>query len=256
MDNPPKIDNRRHYVIVLDTETANTLCGEDGRMDMSNVLVYDCGWCVCDTKGNVYEERSYVNRDIFCNERALMDSAYYAWKIPRYLEELESGERVMADMWEIRKAMLDDMETYGITEVVAHNARFDYNALNGTQRYVSKSKYRYWFPYGTEIWDSLKMSRDVILKMPTYRKFCEEHDLLKNGRLSATAENLYRFIIKDPDFVESHTALADVQIEREIMWYCFRQHKPMRKKLWENEREPIPAPTETQKRIMELVKGY
>ena len=52
------IDKRRHYVLVVDTETANTLTetipaeiGENGeiitperiRMDMSNVLVYDCG---------------------------------------------------------------------------------------------------------------------------------------------------------------------------------------------------------------------
>ena len=39
------IDKRRHYVLVVDTETANTLTETDEngktRMDMSNVLVYD-----------------------------------------------------------------------------------------------------------------------------------------------------------------------------------------------------------------------
>jgi hypothetical protein len=81
----------------------------------------------------------------------------------------------------------------------------------------------------------MKMARDVILKMPTYRTFCENHGLLtKNGRLSASAENLYRFIIKDPNFIESHTGLEDVQIERQILWYCLRQKKKMRKKLWED----------------------
>ena len=79
------------------------------------------------------------------------------------------------------------------------------------------------------------MASDVILKMPTYRRFCEEHCLLtKNGRLSATAENLYRFIIKDPTFVESHTGLEDVEIESQILAYCYKQHKKMRKKLYEN----------------------
>ena len=135
---------------------------------------------------------------------------------------------------EIRKAMLADMKRYHITEVVAHNARFDLNALNVIQRWTTKSKYRYWFPYGTEIWDTMKMARDVIHKMPTYRKFCEEHGFLTaNGQLSTTAENLYRFIIKDPTFKESHTGLEDVQIERVIMFYCFRQHKKMRKGLYE-----------------------
>lgn len=249
-----KIDKRKHYVLVLDTETANTI--QNGKqMDMSNVLVYDCGWSVVDTKENVYEERSFVNRDIFCYERDLMQSAYYSWKIPRYVAEIQAGKRTMADFYEIRKALLADMENYGITEVVAHNARFDYNALNCTERYVTQSKFRYFFPYGTEIWDTMKMARDVIHNMPTYRKFCEEHGLVTaTGRLSATAESLYKFITKNPDFVESHTALEDVQIEREIMWYCYKQHKPMRKKLWENEREPIPEPTEIQKQIMKIVR--
>ena len=229
-----KIDYRHHYVLVLDTETANTLVNEDGRMDMSSVLMYDCGWSVVDTKGNVYLERSYVNRDIFVYERELMQSAYYAWKIPRYVEDLRNGDRIMANTYEIRQQMLADMELYHIHEVVAHNARFDYNALNGIQRWTTKSRFRYWFPYGTEVWDTMKMARDVIHKMPTYRRFCEEHGLLTaNGRLSTTAENLYRFITKNPDFVESHTGLEDVQIEREIMFYCFRQHKKMRKGLWE-----------------------
>ena len=222
---------------------------------MSNVLMYDCGWAVVDTHGGVYCERSYVNRDVFCEEQDLMQSAYYAKKIPQYELDLQAGTRKMATTYEIRQQMLADMAEYGITEVVAHNARFDLNALNTILRYVTKSKFRYWFPYGTEIWDTMKMARDVIHKMPTYRKFCEEFDLkTANGRLSTTAENLYRFIINDPYFEESHTGLEDVQIEREIMFYCYRQHKPMRKLLFEPKGEPTPPPTELQKIIMRLVK--
>ena len=44
--NDLKIDNRHHYVLVLDTETANTLVDDGGKLDMSNVLMYDCGWAV------------------------------------------------------------------------------------------------------------------------------------------------------------------------------------------------------------------
>ena len=227
-----KIDYRRHYVLICDTETANTLTAENGRLDMSNVLMYDCGWSIVDTKGNVYKEQSFVNRDIFVYERELMKTAYYAKKIPQYVADLQNGKRQMASTYEIRKAMLDDIAEYHIKEVCAHNARFDYNALNNIQRWSTKSKYRYWLPYGIEVWDTLKMARDVILKMPTYRLFCEEHGLFTaGGQLSATAENLYRFISKDPTFIESHTGLEDTQIEREIFFYCLRQHKKMRKKL-------------------------
>lgn len=229
-----KIDHRRHYILVVDTETANTHTDEDGRLDTSSVLMYDCGWCIMDTRGNIYRERSFVNSDIFYHEEDLMQSAYYARKIPIYLADIENGKRKVASTYGIRKAMLEDMAEYNITEVCAHNARFDLNALNSIQRWTTKSKYRYWFPFGTEIWDSMKMARSVIHKMPTYRKFCEKYGFItKNGQLSTTAENLYRFIIKDPSFSEAHTGLEDVQIEREIINYCYRQHKPMRKKLFE-----------------------
>lgn len=248
-----KIDRRRHYVLVVDTETANTI--QDGEtLDMSNVLVYDCGWQVVDTHGQVYREKSFVNSDIFVHEKELMQSAYYASKIPQYLADLESGKRKMANTYEIRAAMLQDMEDYGITEVAAHNTRFDLNALNGTQRYVTKSKFRYWFPYGTKLWDTMRMAESVICKMPTYRKFCEENGYLtKTGRLRKTAEILWRFISGNDDFKESHTGLEDVTIEAQIMAYCFRQHKHIDKELFpdQTDREP---PTDFQRMVMRSIR--
>jgi hypothetical protein len=85
-----------------------------------------------------------------------------------------------------------------------------------------------------DICDTLKMARSVIGKMPTYRKFCIENGYItKNHQLRFTAEILYRFISGNNDFVESHTGLEDVMIEKEIMAYCFRQHKAMKRLLWE-----------------------
>ena len=47
-----KIDHRKHYHIVLDTETTN---------GFDDPFVYDCGFAVVDKKGNVYEKFSFVN---------------------------------------------------------------------------------------------------------------------------------------------------------------------------------------------------
>lgn len=245
-----KIDKRRHYVLVLDTETANTIKVGD-KLDMSNVLVYDCGWAVVDTKGNIYETASYVNKDIFQDESDLMQTAYYNWKIPRYLKELAEGARKLASTYEIRKAMLETIKKYDIKEVAAYNARFDDNTLKVTQRYCTSSKWRYWFPFDSvEVWDIMKMAQDVICKMPTYKKFCEENGYLTaRGQLRKTAEIVWQFISKNPDFEESHTGLEDVLIEAEIMWYCFRQHKPMRKALYEIKKE-FPPMTEFQRKLL------
>ena len=232
-----KIDHRRRYGIMLDTETANTIVEDDGKLDMRFVLPYDIGFAVIDTKGNIYEKHSYVNEDIFCDEYTLMKSAYYADKIPNYIRDLAHQKRELKTTYEIRKIFCEVAERYGCEFVCCHNARFDYRALNNIQRWTTKSKYRYFLPYGMEVWDTLKMATDVVAKMPTYIEFCEKHGFMtkhKTPRPQLTAEVLYRFISGNVDFIESHTGLEDVEIETEIFKYCMRQHKPMRKKLFED----------------------
>ena len=231
-----KIDRRHNYGICLDTETANTLTLADGGLDMSNTLFYDLGFQVIDSHGNTYgKEFSFINSDIFVHEEELMKSAYYAKKIPQYKKDIAEGKRIVANTYEIRKVICDTIKEYECQFVMAHNARFDYNSLNNTQRWTTKSKYRYFLPYGIEWWDSLKIARSVLGKMPTYIKFCEENGYItKSGKPQFKAETCYRFITKDTAFVESHTGLEDVKIETEILRYCHRQHKAMKKRLWES----------------------
>ena len=229
-----KIDRRIAYRIVLDTET----CPVDKELNEvvpTNMWTYDCGWAVVDKRGKVYKVRSFVNADIFLGEKDLMQSAYYANKIPQYWEDIKSGKRVLTSFHNIRQTLLADIAEFEVKEIYAHNMQFDYGTLNTTQRWLTKSKYRYFFPKDLVVCDTLKMARDVIAKMPTYKRFCEEHGFItKNGQVSLKAETLYKFISKDLDFVESHTGLEDVMIEKEILAYCYKQHKAMRKKLWEN----------------------
>lgn len=231
------MDKRKNYGIILDTETANTIVEEDGTLEMKFVLPYDFGFALIDSKGNIYQKFSFVNSDIFCDEFKLMQSAYYADKIPNYIKDLANGKRQLKTTFEIRQILCDIIKEYDCKFVMAHNARFDYRACNNIQRWTTKSKYRYFFPKDIEIWDTLKMANDVIAKMPTYQQFCFENGFVtkhKTPRPQLTAEVIYRFITNDLSFVESHTGLEDVEIELEIYKYCIKQHKQMRKKLFEN----------------------
>ena len=229
-----KIDRRIAYRVVLDTETCPLDKDFEG-VDPNNMWVYDVGYAIVDKRGKVYRKRSFINADIFLNEKLLMNSSYYANKIPQYWEDIKSGKRVLTSFYNIRKTLLADIAEFEVEEVYAHNMRFDYLSLNNTERWLTKSQYRYFLPKDLVICDTMKMARDVIAKMPTYKRFCEEHGYMtKNNQVQLKAETLYRFISKDLDFVESHTGLEDVMIEKEILAYCYRQHKAMRKKLWEN----------------------
>jgi DNA polymerase III alpha subunit (gram-positive type) len=120
-----------------------------------------------------------------------------------------------------------------VTKIFAHNARFDYKSLQTTLRYITTSKMRFFFPYGVEIWDTLKMSRAVFKDDENYGEFCYRNDFLtKRGCRKYTAEVLYRFLTDDVTFIEEHKGLDDVMIEKEIMSECFKRVTDLDGRLW------------------------
>lgn len=208
--------------LVIDTETTNSI---------DDPICYDIGFAVIDIGGNVYESHSYVVADIFL-DKELMESAYFADKIPQYWEEIKNGKRKLRKLKTIRSIVADVCAQYNIKIVMAHNARFDYRSLNLTQRFLTGSKYRYFLPYGIEIWDTLKMARKVF-KGEEYDTFCYENGFMtKNNKKQYTAEVLYRFLTNNLDFVEEHTGLEDVMIEKEIFAYCMAKDPNIDGRLW------------------------
>ena len=197
--------------IMLDTETTNSL---------DDPICYDVGFAVVDKEGTIYETHSFVVAEVFLNEE-LMASAYFIEKVPQYWEDIKKGTRKLAKFNTIRKVLAETMKKYNTNIVIAHNARFDYRSTAKTQRYLTKSKYRYFLPYGTEIWDTLKMAREVLKNDVAYDNFCYDNNYVtKRGCKRFTAEILYRFFTGDNDFVESHTGLEDVTIEKVIFAEC------------------------------------
>lgn len=197
--------------IMLDTETTNSL---------DDPICYDVGFAVVDKEGSIYETHSFVVAEVFLNEE-LMASAYFIEKVPQYWEDIKKGTRKLAKFNTIRKVLAETMKKYNTNIVIAHNARFDYRSTAKTQRYLTKSKYRYFLPYGTEVWDTLKMAREVLKNDVDYDNFCYNNNYVtKRGRKRFTAEILYRFFTGDNDFVESHTGLEDVTIEKVIFAEC------------------------------------
>ena len=217
-----KIDKRKNYYLTVDTETANGL---------DDPIVYDIGGCVHDKKGNVMETFSFIIYEVFYGMKDLMQSAYYADKIPKYQEQIDKGERKVVTYRTAKRYINELCKKYDVKAIVAHNARFDYRSTTKTQRYLTKSKYRFFLPYGIEIWDTMKMANDTICKQWSYKEWAYTHGYItKNGRVRKTAEILYKYISGDNNFKESHTGLEDVMIEKEIFAHCIAQHKPMRKK--------------------------
>lgn len=202
--------------IVIDTETTN---------DIDFPLCYDIGFAVVDKKGRVYKKFSFVVAEIFF-DKELMSSAYFSEKIPQYRKDIKKGKRKVRQIMTIRRILYQVCKKYNISVIMAHNARFDYKSLSLTLRYITKSKFRYFLPYGVSVYDTLKMSRKFFAKNYRYIQYCKKNGFVtKNNKPKFTAEIIYRYIIKDISFVESHTGLEDVLIEKEIFSYLYQRNR-------------------------------
>ena len=219
-----KIDKRRSYFLTIDTETAN---------NMDNPFVFDIGGAIHDKQGNVMETFSFIVKEVFYGMPDLMAECFYQSKLPMYRAQIEQGFRQVKSWYEVRTHVHKLCDKYSVKAIIAHNMQFDYRSTNTTQRYLTYSKYRYFFPKNVPLWDTLSMARDTIVKQKTYIRFCENNGYCtKNGKPRATAEILYRYITNNVDFTESHTGLEDVLIEKEIFVKCIRQHKKMKRSPW------------------------
>ena len=206
-------------ILVLDTETANTI---------EFPLPYDLGYKILNRKNEIIISRSFCIYEIYVTQREMMQSCYYADKIPQYEEELKEGSRKLVKLYTARKIILEDMKNFKITRVYAYNMSFDRRALNNDQKFTTENKYRYFFPKDTEFRCIWNMACQVLLARPSYIKFALKNGYVSpKGNILTNAECCYRYITKNTDFIEAHKGIDDVNIEAEILLYCFRQHKKM-----------------------------
>lgn len=201
-------------VMIIDTETAN--CVECP-------LPYDIGYQIINIEtGEVKAENSFVISEIFFDED-LMNSAYYANKIPQYFEEIQKGQRKIKRIFEARRIIINDMKKYHVNKVGAYNMGFDKRATNNDVRYISGSFWRWFFPYGTKFFCIWNMACSSILNTKAFADFAIKNNFISDcGNIRTNAEITYRYITGVIDFEESHTGLEDVKIEREIFLAVLR----------------------------------
>lgn len=216
-----KIDKRKKYIMVVDVETAG---------NFASPQVYDFGFAICDKKGNIVEERSYVISEVFDNVR-LMNTAYYACKLPIYHEGLANGKFVKTDFMSARKEFLDLMEKYDIKTISAYNLMFDMKALKSTMQtlgYGSKflpTENRY-HKDNLDLLCIWSFACEVLFTQKTYSRIAIAQGWVSEaGNMKTNAECAWRYITKDFDFEEEHTGLADVRIECVILAKCIAQKK-------------------------------
>lgn len=216
------------YYVVIDTET----CDGQGRKlaypSPRDALVYDIGWLVVDSTGEVVERQSIIVSDTF-NRTDLMASAYYADKVPGYVERIRRGEVQTMSALDAFHLLAHDVERYHVRDAWAYNARFDKTVINATISHYSGG-----FATLTTMFPRIRF-RDIwdyaacITGTRPYVEWCETHGFVSaKGNPVTNAERVYGYLTDSPDYVESHTALADCYTELAILQAAKRRKKRTR----------------------------
>lgn len=197
-------------IVVFDTETTS----------IEKPFAYNIGYKIYDTdEDKVLVRRDFVAEQIWHN-RELFTTAYYADKREGYIARMRGKTCEMAKLGHITQKMCRDFEMYEVEAAFAFNSPFDDRVFTFNCEWFKIKN-----PFDTiPIYDIRGYVHQFIAFCPDYQKFCDDNKLYtENGNYSTTAESVYRYLTKDTDFVEAHTALADADIELDILIDCVRR---------------------------------
>ena len=194
-------------IVVFDTETTS----------LQKPFTYNIGYKIVNTetretllRKEFVVEQVWENKELFC-------SAYYADKRPIYTNRMRARLIRKEKFGYITQEMIRDFKAYDINQAYAYNSPFDEGVFDFNSEWFKVIN-----PFETlNIFDIRGYVHEFMAETEEYQNFCETHnELTDKGNYSTTAETVYRFISGKTDFDEEHTALADSEIETEILFAC------------------------------------
>ena len=257
---------RKKFYLTLDTETctlpfANEMCltaRDKQKIAIAKPLVYDIGWAITDSKGNIIKKENYLVQETFFVPN-VFNTAYYRDKRPIYMDLYQRGLLTAKPWNEIISILVTDLNACDIT--AAYNACFDFKkAIPFTERYINalySDGYNAWEdnqrkscadilngkdnakndeylePYFNlrdtvyPLVDLWGVACDRLINIDKYRNYCLERGLLTNSAeyFKTSAETSFQYLMNNYDFIEDHTALSDALIEAQILTKAIRKGK-------------------------------
>ena len=197
-------------IVVFDTETTS----------IEKPFVYNIGYTIWDTdtaeklyKGDFVAEQIWHNRELFT-------TAYYAEKRDEYIARMRGRTCEMAKLGAITQKMCRVFAEFEVVAGFAYNSPFDDRVFAFNCEWFKIKN-----PFDNiPIYDIRGYVHKFIAFTPLYQKFCDDNQYYtESGNYSTTAETVYRFISGNTDFIEEHTALADAEIELDILLECIKR---------------------------------
>lgn len=226
-----KIDKRKKYYIVLDTEGL-------GLNDRKNKIYgkqksYDIGYVIMDKKGRIVKHFNCLAKEIF-GDPELMSTAYFYDKMPIYEQMLNDKEITERLFINIIRELKRDLKTYKVKGIFAYNCDYDIVSLAETAQYTikncpkmefAKTKNGKWRPLHEKLLQKLLDTKvefyDIwtmaCMTLCQQKTFLAQAKFTKKGNIITNAEEVYKYITQKDNFKEDHTAYSDARIESEIL---------------------------------------
>lgn len=194
-------------IVVFDTETTN----------LEKPFCYNIGFVIYNTElREVVHKAEYICEQIWHN-RELFTTAYYAEKRELYIKRMKAKKCKMEKIGYITQKMSRLFKEFEVECGFAYNSGFDEKVFEFNCE---------WFkiinPFDNiPIYDIRGYVHKYIAWDKIFQAFCDKHErFTEKGNYSTTAETVFQYIKGNPDFEEEHTALADSEIECEILQKC------------------------------------
>lgn len=213
--------------LVTDTETTGL---------GTRAIVFDFAYIIC-TRTKILLERSFVIRDTITNPKvmlyALMNEdwrKFFGGKIfSHYIPSLASGALTLHSWRDVIETMRDDILNYDVAVFSAYNLPFDLKAIRQTDQLIRGGTDKI-LPRKLDLLDLYYFACITVLNTRLYHDVAhalgnEKGFITDAGNVRTTAEKTYAFLTGKFDFIESHTALGDTQIEVEILQRLLAKRK-------------------------------
>lgn len=197
-------------IVVFDTETTS----------VNKPFCYNIGYVIVDTEThNIVCKRDYVVEQVWHNPM-LFTTAYYADKRALYVNRMRARQVLMEKYGYITQQLIRDIKAFNVEMAFAYNSPFDIGVFEYNCEWFKCNN-----PFDNiPIHDIRGFVHNFIANTQDFKDFCDKHEYYtESGNYSTTAETIYRYITQNTEFIEEHTALADSEIEWEILAYCLEQ---------------------------------
>ena len=194
-------------IAVFDTETTS----------LEKPFCYNIGYIIYDTEtGERLIKHDFVAEQIWHN-RELFTTAYYAEKRDEYINRMRGKTCEMKKLGHITQIMCREFADFEVVAAFAYNSPFDDKVFNFNCEWFKIKN-----PFDNiPIFDIRGYVHRKLAFTPEYKRFCENNEYYtESGNYSTTAETVYRFLTNNTEFIEEHTALADAEIELDILLKC------------------------------------